>query len=93
MVRTTGSRIGTHVTNVERATTGGFDIKAIADAFPEAASTLLVDEYLTNREHASARVFRVYRPTPAALSRDLRRVLLRLLRQGYVLGEGRLDQS
>jgi mannose-6-phosphate isomerase-like protein (cupin superfamily) len=25
---------------------------------------LLVDEYLTNREQASARVFRVYRPTP-----------------------------
>src|SRR6202165_2386762 len=45
-------------------TTGRFDIGAIADAFPETASTLLVDEYLTNREHASARVFRVYRPTP-----------------------------
>ena len=45
--------------------TGRFDIKTIADAFPETAKTLLVDTYLTNREQASARVFRVYRPTPA----------------------------
>ncbi len=41
-----------------------FDIAAIAAAFPQAAQTLLVDEYLTNRPEASARVFRVYRPTP-----------------------------
>ncbi len=45
--------------------TGRFDIKAIADALPETAATLLVDTYMTNREQASARVFRVYRPTPA----------------------------
>src|ERR1700744_4133966 len=45
--------------------TGRFDIKAIADALPDTAKTLLVDTYLTNREQASARVFRVYRPTPA----------------------------
>lgn len=47
------------------ASTGRFDIKAIADAFPDSAKTLLVDTYMTNREQASARVFRVYRPTPA----------------------------
>ncbi len=41
-----------------------FDIAAIAAAFPQAAQTLLVDEYLTNRPEASSRVFRVYRPTP-----------------------------
>ncbi len=41
-----------------------FDIAAIAAAFPQAAQTLLVDEYLTNRPEASARVFRVYHPTP-----------------------------
>lgn len=41
-----------------------FDITAIAAAFPPTAETLLVDEYLTNRREASARVFRVYRPTP-----------------------------
>ncbi|MGC3989725.1 MAG: cupin domain-containing protein [Chthoniobacteraceae bacterium] len=44
---------------------GRFDIATIAASFPETAKTLLVDEYLTNRAEASARVFRVYRPTPA----------------------------
>ena len=41
-----------------------FDVLAIAASLPETASTLLVDHYLTDREAASARVFRVYRPTP-----------------------------
>lgn len=44
--------------------TGRFDIQAIADALPPTADTLLVDTYLTDREAASARVFRVYRATP-----------------------------
>ena len=43
---------------------GRFDIATIAAAFPTSAETLLVDQYLTNRPEASARVFRVYRPTP-----------------------------
>jgi mannose-6-phosphate isomerase-like protein (cupin superfamily) len=43
---------------------GRFDIAAIAASFPPTAETLLVDEYLTDRREASARVFRVYRPTP-----------------------------
>ncbi|WP_419758709.1 cupin domain-containing protein [Acidisoma sp.] len=50
------------------STSGGksarFDVTAIAKSLPEAASTLLVDHYLTDREAASSRVFRVYRPTP-----------------------------
>jgi mannose-6-phosphate isomerase-like protein (cupin superfamily) len=46
------------------AANGRFEIAAIAAAFPQTAETLLVDEYLTNRPEASARVFRVYRPTP-----------------------------
>jgi mannose-6-phosphate isomerase-like protein (cupin superfamily) len=41
-----------------------FDVRAIAAGLPETATTLLVDHYLTDREAASARVFRVYRPTP-----------------------------
>jgi len=41
-----------------------FDIAKIAATLPETATTLLVDHYLTNREAASARVFRVYKPTP-----------------------------
>lgn len=41
-----------------------FDIGAIAKSFPATAETLLLDTYLSNEEAASARVFRVYRPTP-----------------------------
>jgi len=43
---------------------GIFDIADIAATLPEGAATLLVDRYLTDRPSASARVFRVYRPTP-----------------------------
>ncbi len=41
-----------------------FKVHEIARAFPEMADTLLLDTYLTDEESASARVFRVYRPTP-----------------------------
>ena len=44
--------------------TGCFDVAKIAVSLPETAKKLLVDYYLTNRDTASARVFRVYRPTP-----------------------------
>lgn len=44
--------------------TGRFDVRAIAAALPATAERLLADTYLTDREAASARVFRVYRPTP-----------------------------
>ena len=47
-----------------RDNSGRFDVAAIAAALPAQADTLLVDTYLTDRESASARVFRVYRPTP-----------------------------
>ena len=36
----------------------------IAADFPDHASTLLLDRYLTDRPSASSRVFRVYAPTP-----------------------------
>ncbi len=42
-----------------------FDLKEIARSFPDTAETMLLDTYLTNEEAASARVFRVYRETPA----------------------------
>jgi mannose-6-phosphate isomerase-like protein (cupin superfamily) len=42
-----------------------FDIKKIAANFPETANTMLIDTRLTDEKHASARVFRVYRPAPA----------------------------
>jgi mannose-6-phosphate isomerase-like protein (cupin superfamily) len=49
---------------IELSKTGCFDVAKIAVSLPETAKTLLVDYYLTNRDTASARVFRVYRPTP-----------------------------
>jgi mannose-6-phosphate isomerase-like protein (cupin superfamily) len=48
----------------DKRTMGSFDIAAIAASLPESASTLLIDRYLTDGPSASARVFRVYRPTP-----------------------------
>jgi mannose-6-phosphate isomerase-like protein (cupin superfamily) len=52
------------MTNAQAITSGRFDIAEVAATFPPSAETLLVDQYLTNRAEASARVFRVYRPTP-----------------------------
>ena len=43
---------------------GSFDLLALARTLPEPADTLLVDHRLTDEAEASARVFRVYRPTP-----------------------------
>jgi mannose-6-phosphate isomerase-like protein (cupin superfamily) len=43
---------------------GRFKLQEIVAQFPPTADTLLLDTYLTNEESASARVFRVYRPTP-----------------------------
>jgi mannose-6-phosphate isomerase-like protein (cupin superfamily) len=47
------------------STFGRFKVQEIAQSFPDTADTLLLDRYLTNEEAASARVFRVYRGTPA----------------------------
>jgi mannose-6-phosphate isomerase-like protein (cupin superfamily) len=41
-----------------------FKLHEIAQAFPDTAESLLLDTYLTDSEHASSRVFRVYRETP-----------------------------
>src|SRR5271168_679101 len=45
--------------------TAVFDIHKIAGNFPDTADTMLIDTRLTDEHHASSRVFRVYRPTPA----------------------------
>lgn len=42
-----------------------FNIHEIAARFPESAATMLVDTRLTDRNHASARIFRAYHPAPA----------------------------
>lgn len=52
------------MTTRRAATTGRFDIRAVASTLPDTAATLLVDRYLTDTDAASARVFRVYKPTP-----------------------------
>ncbi|UZF90779.1 cupin domain-containing protein [Bosea sp. NBC_00550] len=50
---------------VEAAPHAAFDLTEIITTFPETAESLLVDARLTDEDEASARVFRVYRPTPA----------------------------
>ena len=52
------------MTSQTRTKAGRFDVMAIAASLPETAKTMLADHYLTDRETASARVFRVYRPVP-----------------------------
>lgn len=42
-----------------------FDVAAVAATLPESADTMIVDFRMTDEPEASARVFRVYRPTPA----------------------------
>lgn len=41
-----------------------FDVAAHARALPETSDTMVADHRFTDDEAASARVFRVYRPTP-----------------------------
>lgn len=50
---------------VEAAPHAAFNFDEIVRSFPETAETLLVDTRLTDEDEASARVFRVYQPTPA----------------------------
>jgi mannose-6-phosphate isomerase-like protein (cupin superfamily) len=49
----------------ESRTTAVFDLHTIANNFPTAAETMLIDTRLTDEKAASARLFRVYRPLPA----------------------------
>lgn len=42
-----------------------FDLRKIAASFPDVAETMLLDRYLIDRDLSSARLFRVYHPTPA----------------------------
>jgi len=44
---------------------GRFDLNDIATAFPEDATTMLVDRYVTDNAQRSIRVFRVYKGVPA----------------------------
>ena len=48
----------------EKSKSGRFDTTAIAHSFPDQATSLLLDHYMTDEPEASTRIFRVYRPTP-----------------------------
>lgn len=50
---------------VEAAPHAVFNLDEIIKNFPATADTLLVDTRLTDEDEGSARVFRVYQPTPA----------------------------
>ncbi|WP_260737533.1 cupin domain-containing protein [Tunturiibacter lichenicola] len=55
----------TEVKQSPAANSSLFDLRKIAANFPETADTMLIDTRLTDEDHASARVFRVYHPAPA----------------------------
>ncbi len=66
-----------------------FDIKKIAGSFPATADTMLIDTRLTDEHHASSRVFRVYRPTPAHYHATCDEYLLVISgRATFFLGDG-----
>ncbi len=72
----------------EPTTSRRFDVAAVAATLPATASTLLVDAYLVDRDAASARVFRVYRPTPAHYHRGCDEFLYVLSGRGtFWMGE------
>lgn len=76
----------------EAADSGFFDVNALAATLPESASTLLADRYLTNREAASVRVFRVYRPTPAHYHAGCDEILFVLSGRGLFWMGSRAEQ-
>ncbi len=53
-----------------RGTCAQFDLGEMAAGFPDTAESLLLDRYLVDHDTASARIFRVYRPTPAHFHRE-----------------------
>src|SRR5580658_1807102 len=72
------------MTNAQAITSGRFDIAQVAATFPASAKTLLVDQYLTNRPEASARLS-CLQTDAAALSRHVRRISVCLLRPRHFL--------
>ena len=64
----------------------GQAIGGVAPVGHPARITTLVDTYLTNREQASSRVFRVYRPTPPHYHATCDEYLLVVAGIGVVVG-------
>ena len=48
--------------DIDAKKAGRFDIMALSATLPETSETMLADIYLSDREAASARIFRVYKP-------------------------------
>jgi mannose-6-phosphate isomerase-like protein (cupin superfamily) len=66
-----------------------FDLHEIVKHFPAQADTMLIDTRLTDEEHASARVFRVYTPVAAHYHATCDEYLLVLSgRAKFFLGDG-----
>ena len=66
-----------------------FDLNRIARAFPENASTMLIDTRLTDEVEASSRVFRIYTRVPAHYHTGCDEYLLVLSGRALFLLEGR----
>ncbi|WDZ79112.1 cupin domain-containing protein (plasmid) [Ensifer adhaerens] len=73
---------------VEAAPHAAFKLDEIARSFPDSAETLLIDARLTDEDEASARVFRVYQPTPAHYHSNCDEYLLVLSGRGrFFMGD------
>lgn len=73
---------------VEAAPCAAFKLDEIVRSFPDSAETLLIDARLTDEDEASARVFRVYRPTPAHYHSNCDEYLLVLSGRGrFFMGD------
>lgn len=73
---------------------GRFEVLKVAARLPAAAATLLVDSYLVDGKAASARVFRVYRPTPAHYHRGCDEFLYVLSGRGtFWMGEATTEAA
>jgi mannose-6-phosphate isomerase-like protein (cupin superfamily) len=76
----------------ESGKTALFDLHAIASRFPATADTMLIDTRLTDEQHASARVFRVYQPAPAHFHKTCDEYLLVLSgRATFFIGDDIFD--
>ena len=66
-----------------------FDLGALAAAFPDAATTMLVDARLTDEAAASCRLFRVYATVPAHYHSTCNEYLMVVTgRASFFIGDG-----
>jgi len=68
--------------------TSTFDLLALAQRFPPAADTMLLDMRLTDEAAASSRLFRIYRPVPAHFHKTCDEYLQVICGRGTFLVDG-----